>query len=94
VLANILPQLSNSVPYLDNNPPQVLANSIGPRDNPLDNTVSQFNHRLANIVPPLWELLQTRLEEWWSKHDSTSQQLEWLQKQVQELTEDLQEMYQ
>jgi len=85
VLANKLPQLSNNVTYLDNNLEPLLANNL------LDNTVMQL---LANVEPQLWESLQTRLEEWWSKHNSTNQQLEDLQKQVQELTTALQEMYQ
>ena len=82
VLANMLPQLSNSGTHLGNNSGQVLANSYGHKDNPLDNTVTPLDNMLANIVPLLWESLQTRLDEWWSKHDSTNQQLEGLQKQV------------
>jgi len=80
VLANALPQISNGVTHLDNNRTQPLANSVSHKDN--------------IIEPHLWESLQTRLEEWWSKHNSTNQQLEELQKQVQELTVNLQEMYQ
>jgi hypothetical protein len=95
VLANKLPPLSNNVTYLDNNPESLLANNQPSIDNilsnKLDNTVTQL---LANIEPHLWESLQTRLEIWWSKHNSTNQQLEDLQKQVQELTTALQEMYQ
>lgn len=100
VLANTLSQLSNSsVTYLDNNSASLLANNLpaidnilsNKLDNMLDNTVTQL---LANIEPQLWESLQTRLEVWWSKHNSTNQQLEDLQKQVQELTTALQEMYQ
>jgi chromosome segregation ATPase len=95
VLANKLPQLSNNVTYLDNNPESLLANNQPSIDNilsnKLDNTVTQL---LANIEPQLWESLQARLEIWWSKHNSTNQQLEDLQKQVQELTTALQEMYQ
>jgi hypothetical protein len=95
VLANELPQLSNNVTYLDNNPESLLANNQPSIDNilsnKLDNTVTQL---LANIEPQLWESLQTRLEVWWSTHNSTNQQLEELQKQVQELTTALQEMYQ
>jgi hypothetical protein len=95
VLANMLAQLSNNVTYLDNNPESLLANNPPSIDNilsnKLDNTVTQL---LANIEPQLWEPLQTRLDEWWSKHNSTNQQLEDLEKQVQELTANLQEMYQ
>lgn len=95
VLANMLAQLSNNVTYLDNNPESLLANNPPSIDNilsnKLDNTVTQL---LANIEPQLWESLQTRLEVWWSKHNWTNQQLEDLQKQVQELTTALQEMYQ
>jgi hypothetical protein len=98
VLANMLPQLSNNVTYIDNNPEPPLANKLPPIDNTssnkLDNTVNYFHQLLANIEPHLWESLQTRLEVWWSKHNSANQQLENLQKQVQELTTALQEMYQ
>ena len=93
VLANALPHLSNGATHLDNNQTQSLANSLARKDNTLDNTVDYLNQLLANIEPHLWESLQTRLEEWWSKHNSANQQLEELQKQVQELTTALQEMY-
>jgi len=95
-LANMLPQLSNNAaPQLANNPPPIDNLSV---DNLLSNvlthTKNQLQQMLANAEPPLWESLQTRLEIWWSKHNSTNQQLEDLQKQVQELTTALQEMYQ
>lgn len=93
VLANSLPQLSNTVTRLDNNCVQTLANDSTHKDNILDNTVDPLNQLLANIVPLLWKPLQAQLNEWWSRHNSTSQQLEDLQKQVQELTTALQEMY-
>ena len=96
ILANILPQISNNtVRLLANNPPPIDNISV---DNLLSNvlthTKNQLQQMLANAEPQLWESLQTRLEEWWSKHNSTNQQLEELQKQVQELTTALQEMYQ
>jgi hypothetical protein len=96
VLANMLPQLSNNTtPSLANNPPPIDNISV---DNLLSNilthTRNQLPQMLANIEPQLWESFQTRLEEWWSKQNSTNQQLEDLQKQVQELTMALQEMYQ
>ena len=95
VLANTLPSLSNNAaPLLANNPPPINNISV---DNLLSNvlthTQNQLPQMLANAEPLLWESLQTRLEEWWSQHDSTNQQLEELQKQVQELTMALQEMY-
>jgi len=94
VLANASPPISNGVTHLDNNRTQPLANNVSHKDNMLANTVDYLNQLLANMEPHLWESLQTRLDEWWSKHDSTSQQREWFQKPVQELAEDLQEMYQ
>lgn len=95
VLANMLPQLSNSVTYIDNNSESLLANNPSSIDNMLSNSLDNIvTQLLANIEPLLWESLQTRLEEWWSKHNSANQQLEDLQKQVQELTTALQEMYQ
>ena len=94
VLANALPHLSNGSTHLDNNQTQLLANSSARKDNTLDNTADYLNQLLANIEPHLWESFQTRLEEWWSNQNSIHQQLEDLQKQVQELTVNLQEMYQ